>query len=275
MITVMTVLSSYIDANLFPDNSLDEGIESNTEDNKANTAESSSESESESSSSDGRDSDNDSVDEERQASDEERGSNPKKKDKIKQESENKKNKKGKGRKHKDAKKKGKEEIEKEEDEEEENDDRTIEPVPQKKRGRRKSVVYVPESFTGSFENIQKLSSDDAKKAIAKANTEKSKRIEIELARRIRLEKDFFNMGGRQYNLILLDPPWDYGPGWTVGAAAEKYTTIRTKILEQFPVPQITAPVCACLMWATGKKMGDAISIMQHWGFEYKTVSEIR
>jgi N6-adenosine-specific RNA methylase IME4 len=77
------------------------------------------------------------------------------------------------------------------------------------------------------------------------------------------------------NVVCVDPPWRYGRdaksnGWT-GSATKHYPTMRASELAAMGVGEHTAKDCVLLMWATSSKLGEAISLIGEWGFDYKGV----
>lgn len=81
---------------------------------------------------------------------------------------------------------------------------------------------------------------------------------------------FFGLS-RRYNIILVDPPWQYRtPTWT-GGTHNHYSTLTLKQLRELPVLGLAADDCMLLLWATWPKMEEAIELMRDWGFAYKTI----
>lgn len=77
-----------------------------------------------------------------------------------------------------------------------------------------------------------------------------------------------------YSVIYLDPPWKYktSPPCAQSAAASKmYPCLSHSELETLPVESIAAEDSALLVWATSTHLEQAINLMKHWGFEYKSV----
>ena len=74
-------------------------------------------------------------------------------------------------------------------------------------------------------------------------------------------------GGREYQLILCDPPWDYDNRST------PYRGLPQKELCAMPVGRLAnrkTGAFLCL-WTTGPMMDRAIDAIRAWGFEYVTV----
>lgn len=79
----------------------------------------------------------------------------------------------------------------------------------------------------------------------------------------------------QFGTILADPPWAYemysdkGYGKSPDVhyncmTHDQLMAMRDDILFR------AAPDCALFMWAVWPKINEALSLMEHWGFQYKT-----
>lgn len=96
---------------------------------------------------------------------------------------------------------------------------------------------------------------------------------------------------KKYQIIYMDPPWDYGGkmqydkstiksenvGFTknifLSSASFKYPTIKLKDLMQLDIPSIADDKnCLLFMWTTGPQFANSIKLGESWGFEYKTVA---
>jgi N6-adenosine-specific RNA methylase IME4 len=82
------------------------------------------------------------------------------------------------------------------------------------------------------------------------------------------------MPQKRYSIIYADPPWDYGerPLWCRGGAGQHYATQSVDWIADLPVPRIAAWHSACFLWATFPKLPEALYVLRHWGFEYRTVA---
>ena len=78
---------------------------------------------------------------------------------------------------------------------------------------------------------------------------------------------------KKYSILLADPPWHYkvwreaGQGRT---AATHYPVMSTEQIGAIPVKDIAAKDCALFIWATWPNLLDALTVINAWGFEYKT-----
>lgn len=80
---------------------------------------------------------------------------------------------------------------------------------------------------------------------------------------------------QQYNIIYADPPWKYRVYTTKdsGRSAEShYPTMRIEDICASPVQQLAAKNCALFLWITFPTLREALSVIDAWGFTYKTVA---
>lgn len=86
----------------------------------------------------------------------------------------------------------------------------------------------------------------------------------------------------KYDVIYADPPWDYrgreqfgfagDVGVSSGGAIQQYETLTPVQLAALDVASAAAADCVLFMWTTGPMMNDAMTVLQAWGFTYKTVA---
>ena len=85
-----------------------------------------------------------------------------------------------------------------------------------------------------------------------------------------------------YGAILADPPWRYevwsgetavkrrsGHGTNV-AAAVHYQTMSAEEISALPITELAADDCVLFIWVTWPTLLQAISLIESWGFTYKT-----
>lgn len=70
----------------------------------------------------------------------------------------------------------------------------------------------------------------------------------------------------KFECIYIDVPWDYDLKLS-GAPPYKTMTLE-KMKEEIKIP--AHKNCIMFMWATNPKLLDAITLLEHWGFTYKT-----
>lgn len=83
---------------------------------------------------------------------------------------------------------------------------------------------------------------------------------------------FKSLPDKKYSIIYADPPWKYDDSGCEGAAAAQYKTLTLKELGKLPVADIAAPDCVLFMWATYPKLKEALSVIDAWGFKYKSIA---
>ncbi len=79
----------------------------------------------------------------------------------------------------------------------------------------------------------------------------------------------------QFGTIYCDPPWHYemysDKGYDKSPDAHYGCMSREDLLSmRDDVLFATAPDAVCFMWAVWPKINEAIEIMEHWGFKFKT-----
>lgn len=79
-----------------------------------------------------------------------------------------------------------------------------------------------------------------------------------------------------YQIILADPPWKYndklGKTSKWGSAEKHYKCMSIKELEKINMQKISDKNCALFLWTTMPMIPNAIHLIKHWGFTYKTVA---
>jgi N6-adenosine-specific RNA methylase IME4 len=74
----------------------------------------------------------------------------------------------------------------------------------------------------------------------------------------------------KYNLLALDPPWEYNNKGVDGAVDKQYKTMSDEALAKLDVGSLAADPCILLMWVTSPKLYEAQPLFDAWGFKYKT-----
>lgn len=72
----------------------------------------------------------------------------------------------------------------------------------------------------------------------------------------------------RFGTILLDPPWKYSDTNARGAAERHYPTMSIAEILRLPIPDLAAVDAHVYMWATGSFLPTALSIIEHWGFNF-------
>lgn len=87
----------------------------------------------------------------------------------------------------------------------------------------------------------------------------------------------------KFNVVYADPPWRFknwsmsefakrGEKWARRNGRSPYDVMDTKDIAALPVSDVAAKNAILLMWATYPKLTDALTVMDAWGFTYKTVA---
>lgn len=79
--------------------------------------------------------------------------------------------------------------------------------------------------------------------------------------------------GKKYNIIYADPPWHYQAYSKKGEgrnAESHYRTMDAGQIRSLPVGAIAADDCVLFLWVTFPCLKEGISVMEAWGFTYKT-----
>ena len=75
-----------------------------------------------------------------------------------------------------------------------------------------------------------------------------------------------NMPDGEFELIYLDPPWEYD--FKLSGAPPYKTMTLEEMIEVIHPPSYKD--CVMFMWCTNPKLTDGIALLEHWGFTYKT-----
>ena len=79
--------------------------------------------------------------------------------------------------------------------------------------------------------------------------------------------------GKKYYVIYADPPWHYKLYSKKGegrSAENHYHTMEIEDIRSLPVGNIAADDCILFLWVTFPCLLEGISVMESWGFTYKT-----
>lgn len=78
---------------------------------------------------------------------------------------------------------------------------------------------------------------------------------------------------KRYHVIYADPPWSFR-AWSRkgnGRSAERhYKTMDLEDIKALPVRALAEEDCVLFLWATFPTLPQALSVIEAWGFEYKT-----
>ena len=75
----------------------------------------------------------------------------------------------------------------------------------------------------------------------------------------------------KYTLIYADPPWRYDYSKADSRRIEnQYPTMELDAIRALDVAGLTHDTCVLFLWATSPKLADAMTVIEAWGFEYRT-----
>lgn len=80
---------------------------------------------------------------------------------------------------------------------------------------------------------------------------------------------------KKYKVIYADPPWSYKVWSKKGAgrsAESHYPTMNIEDIKALPVKELAEKDCALFLWITFPMLREAWSVMDAWGFTYKSVA---
>lgn len=80
--------------------------------------------------------------------------------------------------------------------------------------------------------------------------------------------------GMRYGAILADPPWQF-QNKTGKVAPEhrrlnRYSTMTLEEIKALPVPQVAAPTSHLYLWCPNALLPLGLSVLEAWGFTYKS-----
>ena len=80
------------------------------------------------------------------------------------------------------------------------------------------------------------------------------------------------MQNKKYQIIYADPPWQYNRKAGQGIAADHYPTMSLQEICDLPVRKLADKDCVLFLWVTFPQLREGLSVIQAWGFQYKTVA---
>lgn len=90
---------------------------------------------------------------------------------------------------------------------------------------------------------------------------------------------FDGLPQRHYGAIYADPPWHFDAwsedkvvcdGYRSRATQRHYDTLSAEELRDLPVSKLARVDCALFMWTSWPYLLQALSLIEAWGFRYKT-----
>ena len=80
---------------------------------------------------------------------------------------------------------------------------------------------------------------------------------------------------KKYNIIYADPPWQYRTYSKKGqgrSAESHYPTMSIEDIKSLPIGSLAAKDCALFLWITFPCLQEVWSVIEAWGFSYKTIA---
>jgi N6-adenosine-specific RNA methylase IME4 len=91
----------------------------------------------------------------------------------------------------------------------------------------------------------------------------------------RRHEAYMAVNSKKYGIIYADPPWHYKVYSKKGegrSAESHYSTMSIENIRALPVSKLAGEDCALFLWITFPMMKEALSVIEAWGFRYKTVA---
>jgi len=87
-----------------------------------------------------------------------------------------------------------------------------------------------------------------------------------------LTDDLATLAGQKFGTIYADPPWAYSNQGTRASTGNHYGTMSIPDLCAMPIADLAADDSHLHLWTTNAFMRDAFSVIDAWGFEYKSMA---
>jgi N6-adenosine-specific RNA methylase IME4 len=80
---------------------------------------------------------------------------------------------------------------------------------------------------------------------------------------------------KKYQIIYADPPWQYNNSSNISNKADShYPVMSVEDLQMINIRNIADKDCTLYLWTSNPMLPKAISLIEHWGFVYKTVFKV-
>jgi N6-adenosine-specific RNA methylase IME4 len=84
-----------------------------------------------------------------------------------------------------------------------------------------------------------------------------------------------SLGGVPFGTILADPPWRFvnrtGKVAPEHRRLSRYDTLDWKEIASMPVAEVAAEQAHCYLWVPNALLAEGLSVLDAWGFTYKTM----
>jgi len=86
---------------------------------------------------------------------------------------------------------------------------------------------------------------------------------------------FTELAGQRFPTLLADPPWRFlnrtGKVAPEHRRLSRYDTMDAGSIAAMPVADIAADRSHCYLWVPNALLADGLTVLQHWGFTYKSM----
>ena len=91
-----------------------------------------------------------------------------------------------------------------------------------------------------------------------------------------IEAHYITYMTKKFKAILIDPPWKFKTwspkGITTRSPENHYETLEKTSLKELPFIEWSDKNCALFMWTVDAHLLEALSLMETWDFQYKTIA---
>jgi N6-adenosine-specific RNA methylase IME4 len=123
------------------------------------------------------------------------------------------------------------------------------------------------SINQAFQEIKK---EEKKEELIKKKEQYSERVQNKTDNEFKV--DIYNTN-EKFRVIYADPAWSYNDKQNtpqLGGAAKHYDTMSISQLCELPVESISEKDSVLFLWVTSPLLEDAFTVINGWGFKYKT-----
>jgi N6-adenosine-specific RNA methylase IME4 len=107
------------------------------------------------------------------------------------------------------------------------------------------------------------------------NAKKKLKREKQVLHQIYYPPDFGPIKGKPYDILYIDPPWEYETWSEEGqgrSASQHYRVMTLSDIKALKIRDLAAPSSVLLLWATAPNLEQAFELMKAWGYTFKTVA---
>jgi N6-adenosine-specific RNA methylase IME4 len=107
----------------------------------------------------------------------------------------------------------------------------------------------------------------AAKVINKKAKEKKRETQVATIQELRKKNVPLAKDGQKFELLLADPPWDY-----LGTFGTPYPTMSIQEICDMPIRSRSAANAILFLWVPASLVSEGMSVVNAWGFEFKTTA---